>query len=64
MTAERIAAIAAEHGASPEDVRKAAADIAEHFDIAPTEALDAMGGMCVQPAWAAFEYRGPPPAAA
>jgi hypothetical protein len=51
----RIAAIAAKHGASPEDVRKAAADIAAHFHIAPAEALDAMDGMCVQPVWTAYE---------
>ncbi len=41
---DRIAAIAERDGVTPEDIARAADEIAEHFAITPDEALDAMDG--------------------
>ncbi len=52
---ERAAPIAAQQGVRPEDVSRAAGEIAVHFDITPDEALDAIEGAEFHPMVTQFQ---------
>ncbi len=62
MNDSRIAALASSADAPPEDVRRAAGEIAEHFAISQDEALDAMAAVCSHAtAGMRFESKWPEP---
>lgn len=59
---ERVTTIAAQQGVRPEDVSRAAGEVAAHFDISQDEALDAMAAVCSHAtAGMRFESKWPEP---